>query len=204
MMDAPLDARRDEEEGGKALIYSLIVGGSVALDQLTKYVVTRTLELYSPVQVWGDYVRLTYIHNPGAAFGLYLGEHSRLIFLGLTVIAVVMLFLWYRSTPISDQLRLVAIATVTGGAIGNLIDRVHNPMGVIDFMDMGIGNLRWPVFNVADIAVTVGAALLAVSLWREEREIERRQKAEAARSAAGPSAVELDPRPEPQAGPPAE
>lgn len=169
----------DQEEGAKALVYCLIVGGLVALDQITKYVVTQTLVLYSPVQLFGDYVRLTYIHNPGAAFGLYLGEHSRFIFLTLSAVAVVMLFLWYRTTPMSDRLRLVAISTVTGGALGNLIDRVHSRMGVIDFLDMGVGNFRWPVFNVADIAVTTGAALLAISLWKEEREIEARQKAAA-------------------------
>lgn len=179
-------SRADQEEGGKALVYCLIVGGSVALDQITKYVVTRTLVLYSPVQVFGDYVRLTYIHNPGAAFGLYLGEHSRLIFLTLTAVAVVTLFLWYRATPLSDRLRLVAISTVTGGAIGNLIDRVHSRMGVIDFLDVGLGNFRWPVFNVADIAVTLGAALLAISLWKEEREIEARQKAAAAEARLPP------------------
>lgn len=168
-------AMRDPGEGRKALLYGVLVGGVVAIDALTKWIVQQTLVLYSPVPVLGDVFRLTYIYNPGAAFGLHLGEYSRYIFLALTVVAVVVLFLWYRSTPSSDLLRLVAIASVTGGAIGNLIDRVRSHRGVVDFLDVGFGSLRWPVFNVADIAVTVGAVLLAISLWQEEHPPEPRE-----------------------------
>ena len=146
------------------------------MDQLTKYFVERTLVLYSPVPVVGDYFRLTYIHNPGAAFGLHLGDYSRYIFLALTLIAVVLLFLWYRSTPLDDRLRLFAIATVTGGAVGNLVDRVRSRLGVVDFLDVGFGSVRWPVFNIADIAVTIGAVLLAVSLWKEEQAMAARTR----------------------------
>jgi len=71
-------------------------------------------------------------------------------------------------------MRLVAIPLVTGGAIGNLIDRVRSSRGVIDFFDFGFGTMRWPVFNVADIGVTVGALMLAVSLWREEQQMEKK------------------------------
>ena len=163
-------ASSDEAEGNKALLYGVLVGGVVGFDVLTKYIVQQTLVLYSPVPVFGDYVRLTYIFNPGAAFGLHLGAYSRYIFLTLTVVAVVMLFLWYRATPETDRLRLVALASVTGGAIGNLIDRIRSARGVVDFLDVGFGNVRWPVFNIADIAVTVGAVLLAISLWKEEQE----------------------------------
>src|SRR5690606_9164211 len=98
------------------------------------------------------------------------------VFLALTVVALVVLLVWYRSTPASDRLRLVAIASVTGGAIGNLIDRVRSERGVVDFLDVGFGSVRWPVFNVADIAVTTGALLLAYSLWKEEQ-AERRDGA---------------------------
>src|SRR5690606_15780955 len=100
---------------------------------------------------------LTYIYNPGAAFGLHVGPMSRYIFLALTVACVVVLYMWFRSTPIDDRLRLMAIALVTAGAIGNFIDRVRSSRGVIDFLDVGLGEMRWPVFNIADIGVTVGA-----------------------------------------------
>ncbi|MGH7447666.1 MAG: signal peptidase II, partial [Longimicrobiales bacterium] len=61
-----------------------------------------------------------------------------------------------------------------GGAVGNLIDRVRSASGVVDFIDVGVGSVRWPVFNVADMAVTTGAIILALSLWKEEQEVERR------------------------------
>ena len=70
-------------------------------------------------------------------------------------------------------LRAGAPSSVTGGAIGNVVDRVRSSRGVIDFLDFGVGEYRWPVFNVADIAVTVGALLLAFSLWREEQKQEQ-------------------------------
>lgn len=159
--------------GGKAVLYGSLVTGIVALDQLTKVAAQQTLVLYHPVEVLGDFFRFTYIYNPGAAFGLSLGPYSRWIFLALTMVAVVVLFVWYRNTPPTDRMRLFAIASVTGGAIGNLIDRVRSHRGVVDFLDVGFGAVRWPVFNIADIAVTTGAVLLAISLWREEQEREQ-------------------------------
>lgn len=156
----------------KPALYVSLVGGIVLVDAATKYVVQQTLVLYHPVPVVGDVFRLTYIYNPGAAFGLHLGSYSRYIFLVLTVIAVGILFVWYRSTPSDDRMRLLAIGVVTGGALGNFIDRVRSHRGVVDFLDVGVGALRWPVFNVADIAVTTGAILLAISLWREEQRLQ--------------------------------
>ncbi len=175
-MEAELGERirieRAGTDAGKMGLYLGVVGGVVVVDQVTKLIAERSLPLYQPVPILGDFFRLTYIFNPGAAFGLYLGAYSRLIFLLLSVVAVVVLFFLYRSTPMHDRVRLFAIAAVTGGAIGNLIDRIRSPRGVVDFFDIGIGALRWPVFNVADIAVTTGAILLAISLWREEQESE--------------------------------
>lgn len=163
----------NQEMGLKLRLYVGLVGGIVAVDLVTKLIAQSLLELHEPVPVIGDFFRLTYIYNPGAAFGLHLGPYSRFIFLGLALIAVVVLFFMYRSTHPTDRLRLVAIAAVTGGAIGNLIDRIRSPLGVVDFFDVGLGDLRWPVFNIADIAVTTGAVLLAISLWIEEQDTEK-------------------------------
>ena len=69
-----------------------------------------------------------------------------------------------------DAARTLALGLVCGGAIGNLVDRVRSPLGVVDFIDVGIGDMRWPTFNVADMAVSVGAFLLAWVLWGEDRE----------------------------------
>jgi signal peptidase II len=156
-------------EGGKVAVYGGLMGGMVLLDQVTKYIATQTLPLYEPVPVLGNFFRLTYIYNPGAAFGLNLGAASRYIFLALTVVCLGVLVSWFRSTPASDRLRLISIALVSAGALGNFIDRARSARGVVDFLDFGLATMRWPVFNVADIGVTVGAILLAISLWREER-----------------------------------
>ena len=173
---APAASQPAADLGRKVALYAGTVGAVVALDVFTKAQVERTLRLYDPVPVWGDFFRLTYIFNRGAAFGLHLGDSSRFIFMGLAIIAVAVLFFMYRATPWSDRLRLIAIASVTGGAIGNLVDRVRSDRGVVDFLDFGLGNVRWPVFNVADIAVTVGAILLAISLWKEEQRHEREER----------------------------
>lgn len=158
---------------GKAGLFASVLGSIVALDFLTKMLITRNFNLYQQVNVIGDYVRLTYIHNPGAAFGIHLGPYSRIIFLLLSVVALGALGGMYWTTPAKDRSRLAAIALICGGAVGNLLDRIRLSAGVVDFMDVGVGQLRWPVFNVADVAVTTGAIFLALSLWREEQQATR-------------------------------
>jgi signal peptidase II len=156
----------------KTTMFGTILGVVVVLDLITKTIVQRTFRPLEQVDVIGSFVRLTYIRNPGAAFGIYLGPSSRLIFLGLSVLAIAVLVAMYRYTPAVDRIRLTAIALICSGAAGNLIDRLRSMNGVIDFVDVGLGDLRWPVFNVADMAVTTGAVVLALSLWREDRRIE--------------------------------
>jgi signal peptidase II len=179
-VDAVSDVDRRAGEGErswsahKTRLFFGIVGPVVVLDAVTKFLVERNMRLYQQIDVIGDYFRLTYIHNPGAAFGIHVGEHSRIIFLILSVVALVALAAMYWSTPSRDKVRLTAIALICAGAVGNLIDRVRSEQGVVDFLDVGLGDLRWPVFNVADIAVTTGAIFLALSLWHEDQEPGRR------------------------------
>lgn len=156
----------------KASLFAGIVGGVVVLDFITKLMVQRLFRPFQQVDVVGSYLRLTYIQNPGAAFGIHLGPYSRMIFLVLSAIALVALVAMYWSTPAADRVRLVAISLICGGAVGNLVDRLRSARGVVDFLDVGVGNVRWPIFNVADMAVTTGAILLALSLWNEERKTE--------------------------------
>lgn len=113
----------------------------------------------------GDIVRWTHIHNAGAAFGLFQG--NRFFFIAVSVVsATVILYLVmtrrYRSIPI-----LVGFGMILGGAVGNLADRIWLGV-VIDFIDVGVGELRWPVFNVADMGVTLGVVVLGIGLIREE------------------------------------
>lgn len=170
--------RRESGRGSKLRILPGVVAAVLAVDIVTKWVVQRTFRLGESVEVVGDVFRLTFIMNPGAAFGLHLGPHSRIIFLLLALVALGVLVVMYWTTRGEDRFRLYAIALVCGGAIGNLIDRVRSARGVVDFLDFGIGDVRWPIFNVADIAVTVGAALLAISLWFEEQRDARTEPGE--------------------------
>src|SRR5687768_6232978 len=105
-----------DDTGRKTAVYVSVVGGAIFLAQLTKFIVERNTRPYEPIPVMGDVFRLTFIYNRGAAFGLHLGEWSRFIFMGLAAAAVVILFMMYRNTPWTDRLRLLAIASVTGGA----------------------------------------------------------------------------------------
>jgi signal peptidase II len=147
-----------------------VVAVVVLSDLITKAIAVA--ELYPrgiPQPVFGDVVRLTLVYNRGAAFGLHLGPYSRWIFLALTIGALVILAQLYRNTRAGDVVRTLAIGLVCGGALGNLVDRVKGAQGVVDFVDIGIGAMRWPTFNVADMAVSTGAILLAWVLWGEER-----------------------------------
>lgn len=161
-----------ERSSSKTRLFWSIVGTVVVLDGLTKYWAARALvPARIPREVFGDWFRFTLVHNPGAAFGLYLGPYSRWIFIVLTAIALIILGRLYKGTRPGQLLRLVAIGLVCGGAIGNLLDRVlPGSKGVVDFLDLGIGDARWPTFNVADMAVSTGALLLAWVLWSEDNE----------------------------------
>jgi signal peptidase II len=141
------------------------------VDVITKAVAERQLLPRGiPHEVLGNGLRFTLVYNPGAAFGLNLGPQSRWIFAGLTLVALAILGRLYRTTRVGHTARTVALALVCAGAIGNLFDRVRSFFGVVDFIDVGVGAARWPTFNVADMAVSVGATLLAWVLWQEDRE----------------------------------
>jgi signal peptidase II len=83
-------------------------------------------------------------------------------------VALAILGRLYRATTRGDLPRVFALALVCAGAIGNLLDRLRSDLGVVDFIDVGFGDVRWPTFNVADMAVSCGAVLLAWVLWQED------------------------------------
>ncbi len=176
----------ESPEPGRGRIFWPVIITVILSDIVTKWIAVS--DLYPrgvPREVFGDVVRLTLVYNRGAAFGLHLGQYSRWIFLVLTIAALVILAQLYRQTSVRDVARTLAISLVSGGAIGNLIDRVRGPQGVVDFIDIGFGDMRWPTFNVADMAVSTGAVLLAWVLWGEERS--ERAAASQVRSASGTS-----------------
>ncbi|MCX5761395.1 MAG: signal peptidase II [Gemmatimonadetes bacterium] len=170
-----------------------VTGSVLLVDAFTKVVaVDRLIPAYLPRPLWGEGLRLTLVYNPGAAFGLHLGAQSRWIFIALTMVALLVLGRLYLETPLVDRLRALALALVSGGALGNLLDRLKSGRGVVDFIDVGVGDWRWPTFNVADIAVTSGAFLLALVLWRADTSEEQSSAAQASALAAVPADAPAD------------
>ena len=149
----------------------------VILDQVTKWFAEANLLRHIPQRVIGDWVRFTLAYNPGAAFSMSLGPYSRYIFGAFALVALVILWRIQRTTAPSEKLKPLALGLAWGGAAGNLVDRFRSPMGVVDFIDIGVGTTRFWTFNVADSAVSVGAVVLGVILLREEREEKRRSAA---------------------------
>ena len=139
----------------------------VLLDQFSKWLVVHHLE-NGPIV--GDLLRLTLTENTGAAFGLFPG--ARASFIAISVLAAIGLVYANHVMRGRDRMRRLALALILGGNLGNLFDRVR--LGrVTDFIDMGIGTARWPVYNLADVAVVVGALGLGVILLAETRHEKR-------------------------------
>jgi signal peptidase II len=122
-----------------------------------------------PFEVLGSWGRFTLAYNRGAAFSLSLGAYSRLIFGTIAALALFVLWRMYRDAGPADRLKVLGLGLAWGGAAGNLLDRIRSGRGVVDFIDVGVGAVRFWTFNVADSGVTIGACLLALALWREER-----------------------------------
>jgi signal peptidase II len=154
---------------------------ALVLDFTTKVLAVKALwPPHVPHQIVGDFVRFTLAFNPGAAFSMSLGAYSRYIFGAFAIVAVVILWRLYRASEPGDTMRVLALGLAAGGAAGNLLDRFREARGVVDFIDVGVGDVRFWTFNVADSAVTVGAFMLAFVLWREDRRALAMAAAEAA------------------------
>jgi signal peptidase II len=174
----------------KALVSLPTFAVVLFLDVISKAVAVAVLSPAGiPRPVVGEWVRLALVYNPGAAFGFSLGPYSRGLFLALTAAALMVLAGMYRRTGADQLARALALSLVAAGAAGNGIDRVRSPLGVVDFLDLGVGFHRWPTFNVADMAVTGGAALLAWVLWQEDRHLAAQQAVPASVSASAATAA---------------
>ena len=138
----------------------------VVLDQATKFVVDQALPLSVPVAVIDDFFNLTYVRNPGAAFGI-LGESDeffrRTFLIGFPLVAVGFIAAMLRRLAAEESWLITALSFVLGGAVGNLIDRVVYGE-VIDFLDFYWSIYHWPAFNVADSFISVGVLMIVYSL----------------------------------------
>jgi signal peptidase II len=143
----------------------------VILDVITKLLAeTHLFPPHVPHRVLGEVVRFTLAYNPGAAFSMSLGPASRVVFGAFAMVALVILWRLYRTATPDERLKVFALGLAWGGAAGNLIDRIRSPNGVVDFIDIGVGTVRFWTFNVADSAVTVGAVMLGWVLLQEDRQ----------------------------------
>jgi signal peptidase II len=145
----------------------------VLVDVVTKRFAESSLVPYVPTNVIDDILRFTLAFNAGGAMSLSLGPSSRWWFTLLSIATLFVLAYMYRQTSPTDRLQLASLALICGGAVGNLIDRIRSPLGVVDFIDIGIGPHRFWTFNIADVGVTFGTAaltwILCVRAARDER-----------------------------------
>ena len=145
--------------------FAILVAIVLAIDQLTKYLILKLLELGASYPLIGNFVRITHVRNPFGVFGISFG--GKIPLLPLTAFAIIVLIIIsvrHRSFP-------VAFSLILGGAIGNALDRVRLK-AVVDFLDIGIGKVRWPVFNVADAAITIGIIILIIKILSRSQPLE--------------------------------
>ncbi|WP_062282705.1 signal peptidase II [Neomoorella mulderi] len=135
------------------LLAALVLG----IDQLSKYIIRANFQPNESLPVINSVFHLTYVNNPGAAFGLL--AYKTPVFVSVTLLVAVIILVAYRFLPPGRILLRLALALMLGGALGNLIDRLRFGY-VVDFLDFRI----WPVFNLADIAIVSGVILLCWEL----------------------------------------
>lgn len=143
----------------------------IALDQLTKQLVSDSLQLFDSIPIMPS-LNLVLAHNTGAAFSFLsdAGGWQRWFFVVLAVGVSVVLVVWISRLKSGETRLAVALSLVLGGAIGNVWDRIAYGY-VVDFIDVYYGDWHWPAFNVADSAICVGAALLIIdALFHREHE----------------------------------
>ena len=135
------------------------------LDRISKAWVSENIPLGTARPVVGDYIRIVHAENTGAAFGL-LPERTTLLSV-LSVIAVLAIVYYYRRIASGSAIVSATLGMQLGGAFGNLLDRITQGY-VVDFVDVGVGDVRFWAFNVADSSIVVGIIVVTVALWYEE------------------------------------
>ncbi len=142
------------------------------VDQLTKWIIDRTMPLHYSIPVIDGFLSLTYIRNTGAAFGIFADSHAafRLPFLiVVSLVAIGFILTMLRRLPQQEKGLITALSLILGGAIGNLIDRIVYGE-VIDFLDFYMGKYHWPAFNVADSCITMGVSITVYYLIKAKGE----------------------------------
>lgn len=138
--------------------FIVLVLGIIFMDQLSKYMIETHMELGMSLPLLPDIFHITYILNPGAAFGIL--ENQRWFFILIAVLLLVIVGWLYPKLKAEHRVMRFGVALLVGGAVGNLIDRVKTGY-VVDFFDFRI----WPIFNIADIAIVIGVVFILFVLF---------------------------------------
>jgi len=159
----------------KYIMFSVIAVFVVVADQITKHLIDATMRLGERIEIIPNFLDIRYVSNTGAAFGIMakLPDGARLpVLIGVSILAMLLIFYLFVKAEGNRIAYQLSLALVFSGAVGNLIDRVW--LGAVrDFVDAHIHRLHWPVFNVADSAITVGIIILAYELLIREPRLER-------------------------------
>lgn len=157
----------------KFLVIAVVPALVILLDQLTKYIVLERFNLGESIPVIQDFFSLTYVRNPGAAFGIFAQSHPSFripFFLLIPLIALGVIGYVFRNLPDESKLLSTALSLVIGGAVGNLIDRIRFGY-VVDFLDFHWKyQYHFPAFNVADSAICVGVGILILDILLQPQE----------------------------------
>ncbi len=142
--------------------YLVIIAVLLSFDQITKTMISRSIEPYGTQAVIPGFFDLVHVHNKGAIFGFFSNAGSSFLFIILTIFSLAALGLvvyYFIKTPASEKLMHVSLALILAGALGNQLDRIVRGY-VIDFLDFRFWGWHWPSFNVADSCISTGAVLL--------------------------------------------
>jgi len=152
------------------LPYVLLVAATLAFDRWTKALIQKRFDLNASMSVIDGFFNITYVRNTGVAFGIFssISSPAKSVLLSVfTACAAVVVITFSVRTPAHNRLLQIALSLVLGGALGNLYDRLAYGY-VVDFLELYAGSYHWPSFNVADSAISIGVALLAIEIIRNE------------------------------------
>jgi signal peptidase II len=146
--------------------YYLLAIFVIAIDQFTKYLVVKNMELYEKIPIIEGFFNLTSHRNSGAAWGILEGKMG--FFYVITIIVIIGIIYYLHKYGKDNMLFASALSLILGGAIGNFIDRLFH-QEVVDFFDFTIFGYEFPIFNIADSALTIGVILVIIATLFEEK-----------------------------------
>lgn len=148
--------------------YFLIIGIIILLDQISKFIIKTNFNVYDNINIFKGFFQIFYAKNSGAIWGLFHNQSNsiipKIITLISTIAVLILIFFFLKVSP-KHKLEILSLSFIIGGAIGNIIDRIHQGF-VVDFLDFYINGYHWPTFNIADSFITIGVIILAISIWK--------------------------------------